>query len=143
MRVDRERHEWIGGRRQLPFYVHEPEMFRPEMRNWLEMPADVVVAGVLAAVGEAPPRSASARDRPHHSVPREGSAHSTSGDRLAMTASAVSRRRCCDAARDGERRPVAAVLIDPSGVHTSAEVRPRFRVSSTAPAGCVRPDRSS
>ena len=43
-RARRERHEWVGGIRRLPFYVLEPEPFRPEILIWLELPGGFVVA---------------------------------------------------------------------------------------------------
>ncbi len=45
-RAHRERHEWVGGIRRLPFYVLEPEPFRPEILIWLELPGEFVVAAI-------------------------------------------------------------------------------------------------
>jgi hypothetical protein len=39
--------EWVGGRLTSPFFVTEPEPYRPEMVLWLELPEDFVVASVL------------------------------------------------------------------------------------------------
>jgi hypothetical protein len=39
--------EWVGGRLTSPFYVIEPEPYRPEMILWLELPEDFVVASAL------------------------------------------------------------------------------------------------
>ncbi len=39
--------EWVGGRLTSPFYVTEPEPYRPEMILWLELPEDFVVASAL------------------------------------------------------------------------------------------------
>jgi len=40
-------HEWVGGRVTAPFYVTEPEPYRPEMILWLELPEDLIVASTL------------------------------------------------------------------------------------------------
>ena len=39
--------EWVGGRVTAPFYVTEPEPYRPEMILWLELPEDLIVASTL------------------------------------------------------------------------------------------------
>ena len=43
----RERSEWVGGRLTLPFYIQEPEPFRPELVLWLELPDGLVVGHEL------------------------------------------------------------------------------------------------
>jgi hypothetical protein len=36
--------EWVGGRLTSPFYVLEPEPYRPEVILWLELPDDLIIA---------------------------------------------------------------------------------------------------